>query len=67
MAGDGLERRKALNYDLLAFGDGLMAASQLLHTRELQLINSFNASTLWRFNVPTLPRPCNHATNSATV
>jgi len=40
VAGDGLERRKAPNCDLLALGDGLMAASQLLHTREPQLINS---------------------------
>ena len=34
VAGDGLERRKAPNYDLLPFGGGLMAASQHLHTRE---------------------------------
>ena len=40
VAGDGLERRKAPNHDLLPFGDGLMAASQLLHTREPQLIKS---------------------------
>ncbi len=39
VAGDGLERRKAPNYDLLAFGDGLMAAAQLLQPREPQLID----------------------------
>ena len=40
VAGDGLERRKAPNYDVLALGDGLMAAFQLLHTREPHLINT---------------------------
>ena len=40
VVGDGLERRKAPNYDLLALGEGLMAASQLLQPREPQLIKS---------------------------
>ena len=40
MACDGMEGRKALNYDLLPFGDGLLAASQLLQPREPQLINT---------------------------
>ena len=34
VAGDGMKRRKAPKYDLLPLGDGLMAASQLLHPRE---------------------------------
>jgi len=42
VAGEGMERRKAPNYDLLPFGDGLMAASRLLHTREPHRINSVN-------------------------
>ena len=40
MAGDGMERRKATTYEFLPFSDGLMAASELLHTREPQLIKS---------------------------
>ena len=40
VAGDGMERRKAPNQDLLPFGEGLMAAAQLLHTREPHLTNT---------------------------
>jgi len=40
VAGDRIERRKAPNYDVLPFGEGLMAASQLLHTRQPHLIQA---------------------------
>ena len=42
VAGDGMERRKATNYEFLSFGDGVMAASQLLQPREPQLIETLS-------------------------